>query len=133
MKPIKLIEGIEIPQHMRDALSALPCEEQLARFTLTKNYHAYYGDDSLDEKDIVLDRSEILTAEDKDVLAILVCDGIVVGVEVELREYFAYSAGVELFNQESHKMHSIGFKYGGHYSDFVTLYAKYMFAYNENP
>ena len=132
MKPIKLIEGIDIPQHMREALSALPCEEQLTRFTLTKNYHEHYGVNSLHEKDVGLDRSKILAAEGKNVLAILVRDGIVVGVEVELREYFAYSTGVELFNQDSHKLHSIGFKCGGHYSDFVTIYAEYVFAYNGN-
>jgi hypothetical protein len=78
-----------------------------------------------------LDKTQILSEDHPDAVALLVYSGIVVGVEVELREYDHFSRGTELFNQTRHPMHSIGFKYGGHYSDFAEIHAKYSFVFNE--
>ena len=130
MKPITIIQGIEIPQNMRNALENLTYQEQFTHFTLTKNYRICDG--TIPKGEVMLDCTKILSEEDEDVVAIVVCDGIVVGVEVELREYSHFSKGVELFNQNHHQMHSIFFRYGGHHYDFAEIYAKYSFAFNGN-
>lgn len=122
MKPIITVEGIEIPQIIRETLSALPYEEQLQHFTLTKEWDRF--------EEVTLNKSDILNiSEHEDVEAILVCDGVVVGVNVSLHDiYFSYTSSVstEFFYKASGKVHCLEQRHGGeYYKDYAN--ARYTF------
>ena len=111
MKSIRVVENIEIPQNMHDELSSLPYEEKFSHFTLTKEYCNVYGiPPKYDlEETIVLDSCKTLSLEDYEVLELLVCDGIVVGVCVGEN---SFQCNDKFFNQTYPEMDVSGFKCG---------------------
>ena len=134
MKNIVVVEGMDIPNSMRCKLAGLSVEEQLKHFVITKQFCEYYGEDKETNLED-LTRSEYLNSlSHRDVLDIITCEGFVVGVHVgiEGKEWAPASCNV-FFNTESPKILNWGCKYGGHYYDFVNIYAMYSMVFRPLP
>ena len=82
-----------------------------------------------------LTRSEYLNPlSHRDVLDIITCEGFVVGVHVGIEgEKWAPASCNVFFNTESPKILNWGCKYGGHYYDFVNIYAMYSMVFRPLP
>ena len=117
------MKEIDIPPLMRETLRGLTYKEQLEFFRLTKDWDV--------TSEAKLNKSmSLMVLESDDVESIIVCDGIVVGVNVKLNDvYFSYTtdSSAEFFNKPSGKVHQLSRRYGGEYYSIYSN-AKYTFA-----